>query len=227
MNKKTVLIAFLALALGIGGTAAYFYFHSLYVAHTAPPVPPAASAPAQPAAAQQSAPASQAAPATQAQNSGVIPPANANNNAAAGTLADNQLVLANISYGAAIDAVRQSYGEPYEIDHEHERQFNGSATVYEYKDTFDLYVVNGIVQRIQRFIQRIHFSVVKVHGFRYFRQAVFGGLYLIYDLLQFFFVIHLLPLFIRHPHHGGIDPDYGLYYFPYTTFRCQMITPSR
>ena len=33
MNKKTVLIAFLALALGIGGTAAYFYFHSLYVAH--------------------------------------------------------------------------------------------------------------------------------------------------------------------------------------------------
>ena len=29
MNKKTVLIAFLALALGIGGTAAYFYFHSL------------------------------------------------------------------------------------------------------------------------------------------------------------------------------------------------------
>lgn len=149
MNKKTVLIAFLALALGIGGTAAYFYFHSLYVAHTAPPVPPAASAPAQPAAAQQSAPASQAAPAAQAQNSGVIPPANANNNAAAGTLADNQLVLANISYGAAIDAVRQSYGEPYEIDHEHERQFNGSATVYEYKDTFDLYVVNGIVQRIK------------------------------------------------------------------------------
>jgi hypothetical protein len=150
MNKKTVLIAFLALALGIGGTAAYFYFHSLYVAHTAPPVPPAASAPAQqPAAAQQSAPASQAAPAAQPQNSGVIPPANANNNAAAGTLADNQLVLANISYGAAIDAVRQSYGEPYEIDHEHERQFNGSATVYEYKDTFDLYVVNGIVQRIK------------------------------------------------------------------------------
>ena len=149
MNKKTVLIAFLALALGIGGTAAYFYFHSLYVAHTAPPVPPAASAPAQPAAAQQSAPASQAAPAAQPQNSGVIPPANANNNAAAGTLADNQLVLANISYGAAIDAVRQSYGEPYEIDHEHERQFNGSAAVYEYKDTFDLYVVNGIVQRIK------------------------------------------------------------------------------
>lgn len=150
MNKKTVLIAFLALALGIGGTAAYFYFHSLYVAHTAPPVPPAASAPAQQlAAAQQSAPASQAAPAAQAQNSGVIPPANANNNAAAGTLADNQLVLANISYGAAIEAVRQSYGEPYEIDHEHERQFNGSATVYEYKDTFDLYVVNGIVQRIK------------------------------------------------------------------------------
>ena len=149
MNKKTVLIAFLALALGIGGTAAYFYFHSLYVAHTAPPVPPAASAPAQPAAAQQSAPASQAAPAAQPQNSGVIPPANANNNAAAGTLADNQLVLANISYGAAIEAVRQSYGEPYEIDHEHERQFNGSATVYEYKDTFDLYVVNGIVQRIK------------------------------------------------------------------------------
>ena len=150
MNKKTVLIAFLALALGIGGTAAYFYFHSLYVAHTAPPVPPAASAPAQqPAAAQQSAPASQAAPAAQTQNSGVIPPANADNNAAAGTLADNQLVLANISYGAAIDAVRQSYGEPYEIDHEHERQFNGSATVYEYKDTFDLYVVNGIVQRIK------------------------------------------------------------------------------
>ena len=151
MNKKTVLIAFLALALGIGGTAAYFYFHSLYVAHTAPPVPPAASAPAQqPAAAQQSAPASQAAPAAQPQNSGVIPPANASNSAAAaGTLADNQLVLANISYGAAIDAVRQSYGEPYEIDHEHERQFNGSATVYEYKDTFDLYVVNGIVQRIK------------------------------------------------------------------------------
>ena len=150
MNKKTVLIAFLALALGIGGTAAYFYFHSLYVTHTAPPVPPAASAPAQqPAAAQQSAPASQAAPAAQAQNSGVIPPANANNNTAAGTLADNQLVLANISYGAAIDAVRQSYGEPYEIDHEHERQFNGSATVYEYKDTFNLYVVNGIVQRIK------------------------------------------------------------------------------
>ena len=144
MNKKTVLIAFLALALGIGGTAAYFYFHSLYVAHTAPPVPPAASAPAQ-----QPAAASQAAPAAQPQNSGVIPPANANNNAAAGTLADNQLVLANISYGAAIDAVRQSYGEPYEIDHEHERQFNGSAIVYEYKDTFDLYVVNGIVQRIK------------------------------------------------------------------------------
>lgn len=150
MNKKTVLIAFLALALGIGGTAAYFYFHSLYVAHTAPPVPPAASAPAQqPAAAQQSAPASQAAPTAQPQNSGVIPPANANNNAATGTLADNQLVLANISYGAAIDAVRHSYGEPYEIDYEHERQFNGSATVYEYKDTFDLYVVNGIVQRIK------------------------------------------------------------------------------
>ena len=150
MNKKTVLIAFLALALGIGGTAAYFYFHSLYVAHTAPPVPPAASAPAQQsAAAPQAAPAQQTAPAAQAQNSGVIPPANANNNTAAGTLADNQLVLANISYGAAIDAVRQSYGEPYEIDHEHERQFNGSATVYEYKDTFNLYVVNGIVQRIK------------------------------------------------------------------------------
>ena len=143
MNKKIVLTAVLALALGIGGTAAYFYFHSLYVAHTAPPVPPSASAPAQqPAAAQQSA------PAAQAQNSGVIPPANANNGAA-GTLTDNQLVLANISYGASIDAVRQSYGEPYEIEHEHEREFNGSATVYEYKDTFDLYVVSGIVQRIK------------------------------------------------------------------------------
>jgi hypothetical protein len=150
MNKKTVLIAFLALALGIGGTAAYFYFHSLYVAHTAPPVPPAASAPAQQsAAAPQAAPAQQTAPAAQAQNSGVIPPANANNNAAAGTLADNQLVLGNVSYGAAIDAVRQVYGEPYEIDNEHEREFKGPVTVYEYKDTFDLYVVNGIVQCIK------------------------------------------------------------------------------
>ena len=149
MNKKTLLVAALALVLGIGGTVAYFYFHSLYVAHTAPPVPPAASAPAQqPVAAKQSSPAQPAAPAAQAQTGGVIPPANANNGAA-GTLADNQLVLANISYGAAIDAVRQSYGEPYEIDHEHEREFNGSATVYEYKDTFDLYVVNGIVQRIK------------------------------------------------------------------------------
>lgn len=140
MNKKIVLVGVLALALGIGGTAAYFYFHSLYVAHTAPPVPPATSVPVQ-----------QAAPAApQPQNNGVIPPANANNNTAApGTLADNQLVLGNISYGAAIDAVRQSYGEPYEIDNEHEREFNGPVTVYEYKDTFDLYVVNGIVQRIK------------------------------------------------------------------------------
>lgn len=140
MNKKIILVGVLALALGIGGTAAYFYFHSLYVAHTAPPVPPVAAVPVQ-----------QAAPAApQPQNNGVIPPANANNNTAvAGTLADNQLVLGNISYGAAIDAVRQSYGEPYEIDNEHEREFNGPVTVYEYKDTFDLYVVNGIVQRIK------------------------------------------------------------------------------
>ena len=139
MNKKTLLVAILALILGIGGTMAYFYFHSLYVAHTAPPVPPAASVPAQ-----------QVAPAAQPQTSGVIPPANANSGAAAaGTLTDNQLVLANISYGAAIDAVRQSYGEPFEIDHEHEREFNGSVMVYEYKDTFDLYVANGIVQCIK------------------------------------------------------------------------------
>ena len=139
MNKKTLLVAVLALAVGIGGTAAYFYFHSLYVAHTAPPVPPAASAPAP-----------QAQPAPQPQNNGVIPPAGANSGAAtAGTLADNQLVLGNISYGAAIDAVRQVYGEPYEIDNEHEREFKGPVTVYEYKDTFDLYVVNGIVQCIK------------------------------------------------------------------------------
>ena len=62
---------------------------------------------------------------------------------AAATLTDDQLVLGQISYGASIDAVRQRHGEPHEIDRD------DGMTKYEYKNIFDLYVVNGIVQRIK------------------------------------------------------------------------------
>ncbi len=144
MNKKLLVVAVAALALGIGGTVAYFHFYSLYVAHTAPPIPPATSVPVQ-----QVAPIQQTAPASP--NPGVIPPANADNGVpvAGGTLTDNQLVLGNISYGASIDAVRQTYGEPYEIENGHDHEFNGPVRVYKYKDAFALYVVNGLVQRIK------------------------------------------------------------------------------
>ena len=46
--------------------------------------------------------------------------------------------------------------------------------------------INGVVQCIHCFIQRIYFPVIKIHGFCHFCQAVFRGLYLIYNLLQFF-----------------------------------------
>ena len=38
MSKKAIIAVVAALVLGIGGTVAYFYLHSLYVANTAPPV---------------------------------------------------------------------------------------------------------------------------------------------------------------------------------------------
>ena len=155
MNKKTLLIAMLALFLGIGGTAAYFWMHSLYVAHTAPPIPPVAqqqavqSLPQQPASPAQQ----QATPTPPMQQQAAAPvqqqiPGQANPSDAA-TLDSSQLVLAGISYGASIDAVRQAYGEPKEMEQEYKPQFQGPVTVYEYRNTFDLYVVNNTIQRIK------------------------------------------------------------------------------
>lgn len=143
MSKKAIIAVVAALVLGIGGTVAYFYLHSLYVANTAPPVaatqqgnavPPAANQGTVPPAGNTTIP-----PATQTP----VPAAGGGQASAAGTLTDDQLVLAQISYGAAIDAVRQQHGEPYEIDHHH------MGLEYEYMNLFDLYVVNGIVQRIK------------------------------------------------------------------------------
>ncbi len=156
MNKKIFLIALLALFVGIGGTAAYFWLHSLYVAHTAPPIPPA-SQPAQQQSAQsvQQQPALPAAqPATPPVQQQAAAPSQqpvvqgAPSNGAA-TLDNSQLVLAGISYGASIDAVRQTYGEPREIDQDYKPMFQGPVMVYEYRGTFDLYVVNNTIQRIK------------------------------------------------------------------------------
>lgn len=138
MNKKAILAVVVALLVGIGGTMAYFYIHSLYVANTAPPITAAPAAPA---------PNNAAIPAANNNQSnippaglGQVPPAQGTT---AGTLTDDQLVLGQISYGASIDAVRQRHGEPHEIDRK------GTAVEYEYKHIFDLYVTNGIVTKIK------------------------------------------------------------------------------
>lgn len=135
MSKKAILAVVAALILGIGGTVAYFYIHSLYVANTAPVIP-AATTPqgAVPPAGNTTIPA-----ATQTQ----VPAAGGGQASAAGTLTDDQLVLGQISYGAAIDEVQQRHGAPNEIDRD------DMMVKYEYKNVFDLYVVNGIVQKIK------------------------------------------------------------------------------
>ena len=139
MSKKTILAVVVALFLGIGGTVAYFYIHSLYVANTAPIVPPATTQ--QPAGTVPPAGNTTIPAATQTQVAAAggvqIQPS------AAATLTDDQLVLGQISYGASIDAVRQRHGEPNEIDRD------DGMMKYEYKNVFDLYVANGIVQRIK------------------------------------------------------------------------------
>lgn len=159
MSKKTVLLVILALVVGIGGTVAFFQLHALFTAHTAPPIPPAqtagrtASTPAAPAVPPQTAPAAQqnasaAAPPTPQPGAQAAQPLQQNAPAPASITRD-QLVLAQISYGAPIDVVRQTYGEPYEIDHDDDGFRGAAATVYEYAGRFDLYVVNGIVERVK------------------------------------------------------------------------------
>ena len=54
----------------------------------------------------------------------------------------------NISYGAAIEAVRQRYGEPHEIEQKQHAAL-GTVSEYEYKNSFELYVANGVVQKIK------------------------------------------------------------------------------
>ena len=136
MSKKTIFAVIVALLLGIGGTVAYFYIHSLYVTNTAPIVPSVTTQPegTVPPAGNTTIPAATQTP---------IPEAGGTQASAAATLTDDQLVLGQISYGASIDAVRQRHGEPHEIDRD-----DGMAK-YEYKNVFDLYVTNGIVQRIK------------------------------------------------------------------------------
>ena len=139
MRKKAMLAVLAALILGIGGTVAYFWLHDLYVAHTAPPITAVQPVPAADNKANQA-----------GSQGAVIPPAgNAGAAAGQGTLNESQLVLANISYGAAIDAVRQRYGEPYEIKQKQNHPSLGNVSEYEYKNTFELYVANGVVQKIK------------------------------------------------------------------------------
>lgn len=85
------------------------------------------------------------------------PPANAapapanggNTGTMKGSLPDDQMVLAQISYGASIDAVKQAYGMPSEYDQEHKAGVNGMVEEYEYNHAFKVWAVNGVVQRIK------------------------------------------------------------------------------
>lgn len=144
MNLKTILAAVFALFVGIGGTAAYFYFDRLNDARNAPPIPPAkVETPAE-----TKSPAPPAPPANAANSNTVAPVNSVNSNVKNGALKDEDLSLGGVSYGASINDVRAVHGEPYKI--EDKRKWRGTrAVVYDYANLFDLYVVDGIVRCIK------------------------------------------------------------------------------
>lgn len=110
------------------------------------PIPPTSNTtPATPPPSQ----ANTAAPPANPANTTAAPANGGNTGAIKGSLPDDQMVLAQISYGASIDAVKQAYGMPSEYDQEHKAGVNGMVEEYEYNHAFKVWAVNGVVQRIK------------------------------------------------------------------------------
>ena len=122
---KTVLVAILFLAIGIGGTYAYFYVKDLHrvadmaqnnipapVQKETPVAAPAPQPPLQPAAPQ-------------------IP------------LTKADLILAGLSYGASAGDLRNKYGEPDEMGNKAKFHLPGTSEYFKYRGLFSAYVTGG------------------------------------------------------------------------------------
>lgn len=143
MNIKTLLAVFFALIVGIGGTAAYFYLDRLENAWNAPPVPPVRV---------------ETQKVIEEPPENIAPPAHDKHSkhsvekvsvANAGALKNEDLAIGGISYGASVNDVRATHGEPFKVENKRKWRGHIAATVYVYPGLFDLYVVDGIVRCIK------------------------------------------------------------------------------
>lgn len=69
---------------------------------------------------------------------------------ASASVPNDELVVGGIEYGASAEYVRSVYGEPTEVEVKPDQAFyNGSAVEYEYGDSFELFLLDSQVRRIE------------------------------------------------------------------------------
>lgn len=69
---------------------------------------------------------------------------------ASASVPNDELVVGGIEYDASAEYVRSVYGEPTEVEVKPDQEFyNGSAVEYEYGDSFELFLLNSQVRRIE------------------------------------------------------------------------------
>lgn len=69
---------------------------------------------------------------------------------ASAAVPNDALVVGGIEYGASAEYVRSVYGDPTEVETKPQQEFyNGTAIEYEYGDSFELFLLDNQVRRIE------------------------------------------------------------------------------
>lgn len=140
MNVKAIFAVIFAFLVGIGATAAYFYFDKLEKAQNMPPIPPAQIE-------KIPAPKNETPPAPDAKDD--ISRLKPIQGAVKGSIKSEDLVIGGISIGATVESVRAVHGDPIATKSKHKWYGRNSVTVYEYPALFDLYVSDEVVRAIK------------------------------------------------------------------------------
>ena len=129
MDKlKTILVAIIFFAVGVGVTSGYYYIRDLHrAADMAQNYPP---------------------PHTQsetAEKPAASPPPAALPAAPQITLTKGDLTLAGLSYGASAGDLRNKFGEPDEMGNKAKFHLPGTSEYFKYKGLFSAYVTGGLI----------------------------------------------------------------------------------